>query len=368
MRPSPDERVALLLDRCRRAGRFPGAAAVWTSDGVDEPTVVCTGSSRVAAPARCPAGSDTVWDLASLTKPLVIATLVLLMARERAWDLDAPLRTVLDPASRSPVGERSLRSLLAHSSGLPAWRPVYALASGRPEEALDAVLGIPLAHREDERVEYSCLGYLLLGWALEWSAGMPLDELFRVRVSVPLGLDTQLSFGAASFEHHRVAGAAMSPTVERRLTAEWGSDPATVPDMPPLRPDDGNARFLGGVAGNAGLFGTGPAAVRLAAEYLPGGGSLLTASEADTAARRAVPGATGQHRSLGWQIATSPQSSAGPALDPAAFGHTGFTGVSIWIDPVRRKVMGLFAHRHHPAHRGIDLHPVRRRFHALVIR
>jgi CubicO group peptidase (beta-lactamase class C family) len=120
------------------------------------------------------------------------------------------------------------------------------------------------------------------------------------------------------------------------------------------------------VAGNAGLFGTGPAAVRFAAEYLPGGGTLLTGTEVATATRPAAPEASGQRRTLGWQLAVSHGSSAGPALDPSAFGHTGYTGVSIWVDPVRRLVVGLFAHRHHPAHRGIDLHPIRRRFHGLV--
>jgi CubicO group peptidase (beta-lactamase class C family) len=106
--------------------------------------------------------------------------------------------------------------------------------------------------------------------------------------------------------------------------------------------------------------------VRLAAEYLPGGGDLLTAAEAELATRPATDGVPGQHRSLGWQLASSDGSSAGRALASIAFGHSGFTGVSIWTDPVRRLTIGLFAHRHHPVHRGIDLHPVRRRYHALV--
>lgn len=355
-----------LLSRCVRAGLFPGACAAWSGPPPAPITIVCRGVARITGMHDLAVAPDTVWDLASLTKPLVVTTLALLMRRSGLWTFDDPLRAVLPVAEGSAVGERSLRSLLAHTAGLPAWRPVYALAHGRRDRALRAVLDIPLSGGQDERVEYSCLGFLLLGWALEHTAGTPLDELFRRRVTRPLGLEAELGFMPRTLHAGELAGEALSPRVECELTVRWGSDPATVPPCAPGLPDDGNARFLGGVAGNAGLFGTARAALRLAGEYLPGGGTLLTDDEAALAARRATHGADGQHRALGWQLASTPGSSAGSALDPSAFGHTGFTGTSIWVDPVRRLVAGLFAHRHHPAHRGVDLQPIRRRFHALV--
>ncbi len=367
MTAAGDTRVGEFLSRCLRAGRFPGACAAWSEPSLESVTTVCRGIAEMTGPHDLPVVPGTVWDLASLTKPLVVSTLALLMRREGRWDLDDPLRSVLPDAGGSAVGERSLRSLLAHTAGLPAWRPVYALAHGCRDRALRAVLDVPLTTAQDRRVEYSCLGFLLLGWALEHTGDAPLDVLFRHRVTRPLGLDAELDYAPPALQAGGLAGGALSPDVERELVAQWGSDPATVPAWRPGLPDDGNARFLGGVAGNAGLFGTARAVVRLAAEYLPGGGRLLTEDEVRLATRPATDGAEGQHRALGWQLASTPGSSAGSALDPSGFGHTGFTGVSIWVDPVRRRVVGLFAHRHHPAHRGIDLHPIRRRFHALVI-
>lgn len=361
-----DGRVTDFLERCLRAGRFPGVCAAWSGPPPGTITAVCRGIATVTGAHDVIVKPDTIWDLASLTKPLVVTTLALLMRREGLWDLDEPLRAVLPDADGSAVGERSLRSLLAHSAGLPAWSPVYALAHGRPDRALRAVLGVPLDSGQDERVEYSCLGFLLLGWALEHTSGTGLDELFRRRVARPLGLEVELGYSPRTLRAGEQAGGAVSPSVERELTRQWGSDPVSVPPCAVGLPDDGNARFLGGVAGNAGLFGTARAALRLVSEYLPGGGTLLTAEDAALATRRATLEAGGSHRALGWQLASTPGSSAGPGLDPSSFGHTGFTGVSIWADPVRHMVLGLFAHRHHPAHRGIDLHPVRRRYHCLV--
>jgi CubicO group peptidase (beta-lactamase class C family) len=130
--------------------------------------------------------------------------------------------------------------------------------------------------------------------------------------------------------------------------------------------DDGNARGLGGAAGNAGLFGTAAAVARLAAEYLPGGGVLLTAEEAAFATACRTEGLE-QARGLGWQLAASPGCSAGPSLAAEAFGHTGFSGVSVWVDPSSRAALVLLGNRLHPGGRTADLHPMRRRYHTLAI-
>ena len=124
-------------------------------------------------------------------------------------------------------------------------------------------------------------------------------------------------------------------------------------------------RFLGGVAGNAGLFGTIRGVLGLA-RALQTPGDLLTGDEIGLATRNHTPG-LGQARGLGWQLASSPGCSAGPALSTGAFGHTGFTGTSLWIDPERRLAIALLANRVHPGHRPTDLHPLRRRFHQLVV-
>ena len=148
--------------------------------------------------------------------------------------------------------------------------------------------------------------------------------------------------------------------------AERGLAESPPPRLPEVHCcDDGHARGLGGVAGNAGLFGTAAAVARLAAEYLPGGGEVLGADDAELATRLRTPG-SGQARGLGWQLAATPGCSAGPALPPNAFGHSGFTGSSVWADPETSAVLVLLGNRLHRGALTPDLHPLRRRFNTLA--
>ena len=204
-----------------------------------------------------------------------------------------------------------------------------------------------------------------MGLALERAAGVDLAALFEELVAGPLGLATECGF--APPRSSPVASGERDWFVERALLG----DRAGSGDLPSARSevwpcDDGNARGLGGVAGNAGLFGSAAAVARLAAEYLPGGGELLDAEEAALATGDLTAGME-QARGLGWQVATTPGCSAGPALAPGAFGHTGFTGTSVWVDPARRVVLVLLGNRLHPGGRTPDLHPLRRTFHRLAL-
>ena len=213
-------------------------------------------------------------------------------------------------------------------------------------------------------VVYSCLGFIALGIALERAGGADLATLFAELVAAPLGLGAELAF-APPLASATAAGAAF-PLVEERLLAARGAGGPLPPPLPSAHScDDGNARGLGGCAGNAGLFGTPAAVAALAAEYLPGGGELLTAEEAERATRCLTPGLE-QARGLGWQLGATAGASAGPALGAAAFGHTGFTGTSVWADPETGAVYVLLGNRLHPGSRTPDLHPLRRRFHALA--
>ncbi len=353
--------VVALLERACRAGWTPGAAAGWVEPGRDEPVVVATGRAAVAPPPQDVAPS-TWFDLASLTKPLVVGTLILLAARSGRLRLDTTVAEVLPEAGHRPVGAATVAQLLSHVSGLPAWAPLYALAEGRPERALDVVLGLPLVE-PGARVVYSCPGYVLLGWILERRSGMALDRLFDEQVLRPLGLRDTLGFRPAP--DRPVAAGAQVPAAERRLVRERGLDPGSVPAVGHGLPDDGNARFLDGVAGNAGLFGSVAGVLGLARAYLQRDG-FLSGAEIDLAAVNRTAGLE-QARSLGWQLADSPGCSAGSALDRTAFGHTGFTGTSLWVDPTRGTAMTVLANRVHPGHRSTDLHPLRRRFHRLVL-
>jgi CubicO group peptidase (beta-lactamase class C family) len=356
--------VERLLRNAVASGLAPGAVAVWNVDG-ESPRSAAVGHARLR-PHPVSAGPDTWFDLASLTKPLVVTTLCLLAIRRGELDLAAPLADVLPEARATETERVTIQHLLCHSSGLPAWRPLYAMAS-TPDEVIGVIVRVPLEERPGTSVTYSCLDFILLGLILERLSAESLSAAFDRRILQPLGLSAELGFRPDT-NRYQIAGGAVVPAAEHVMTADHGFDPARVPATDPGAPDDGNARFLGGVAGNAGLFGTARGVLTLATEYLPGGGRLLGPDDVAAANGVVARGGEGHVRVLGWQVASTSGSSAGPALSPSSIGHTGFTGTSVWVDPERRMTLVLLTNRHHPSHHTFDLHPLRRRFHVLAVR
>lgn len=355
-------RVTRLLRRAVRAGFVPGATAMWQTGG-GEPMQVTVGQASLVPRPR-PLSSEYWFDLASLTKPLVTTTLFLFARRQGLLDLSTRLAELMPGQKSFALAEVTLGHLLAHTSGLPAWLPLYAMATQGPDHARELLCRQEPVHRPGEHVVYSCPGFILLGMVLEEVLGVTLDLAFRRLVLEPLGLSGEAGFDPVAGE--QLVPGSSAAVVETALVAEMGLDPGTVPHQAHGLPDDGNARFLGGASGNAGLFGTARGVLELARQYVPGEHSLLSGEEIATAVQNHTPGLE-QARGLGWQLAATEGCSAGPALSPAAHGHTGFTGTSLWIDPARGAVLILLSHRHHPIHRGVDLHPLRRAFHATVL-
>lgn len=350
--------VGALLDRGLRAGLATGCSALaWQDDG---PGLAWLAGRRGFGLAEV--DEETLFDLASLTKPLATTTLLLLAMRD-GLELKTPLGELLDELRHGPWADVTVEQCACHTAGFPAWAPLYAGGTGAEAylAELDRIApGMPAG----TRVEYSCLGFIAIGIALERAAGCGLAALFDELVAEPLGLADTIGFAPA--ETTPVAAGESDWFVERRLLAERGyavEPPAGAPGRVPC--DDGNARGLAGAAGNAGLFATTTAVVALAAEFLPGGGELLTASEVELAVAPRTAGME-QVRGLGWQLAATPGCSAGPALPPSAFGHVGFSGTSVWVAPGSRRVFGLLTNRLHPGGRMLDLHPMRRGFHTLA--
>jgi CubicO group peptidase (beta-lactamase class C family) len=305
------------------------------------------------------------YDLASLTKPLATTTL-LLLARRDGLDLDAPMAELLPELRGGPWERVTVLQCATHTAGLPAWEPLYVAGCSRPAY-LDRINGLRPNAEPGARVEYSCLGFILLGLALERAADSDLASLFRELVVGPLGLADSLAFAPATGSVD-AAAAERAWFVERRLLAERGlvaEPPAAVAGV--VVCGDGNARGLGGAAGNAGLLGCAAGVAQLAAEYLPGGGELITAEEASFATRCLTEGRE-QARGIGWQLAPTPGCSAGRGLSASAFGHTGFSGTSVWADPETAAVCVLLGNRLHPGGRTPDLAPLRRRFNLLACR
>ncbi len=353
--------VASLLHRACAAGLAAGWTGLAGRDGLAG-RVWNEGVARLGGP---PVQADLLWDLASLTKPLAGTTL-LLLARRDGLDLDAPLGALLPELSGSAWSGVPVWRCVTHTAGFPAWQPLYAAGGASTQRYLEVLRSIKPPTPPAANVVYSDLGFIALGQALERAACVDLSTLFAELVAEPLGLADELMF--APPESAMVAAGERRFFVEQGMLRERGIAGSPPPALSGVHScDDGNARGLAGVAASAGLFGTAAAVARLAAEYLPGGGDLLTAAEAELATRCWTPGLE-QARGLGWQLAATPGCSAGAGLPAAGFGHSGFTGTSVWADPETRAVFVLLGNRLHPGGRTPDLHPLRRRFHLLARR
>jgi CubicO group peptidase (beta-lactamase class C family) len=318
------------------------------------------GWARGGPPAGRPAGAATWFDYGSLTKPFV-ATLALALDRTGELPLGARVGEVFGGADRR-LAALALADLLRHRSGLAGWTPLYARCRSLAEvEALllsGALLGAGPG-------TYSDLDYLLWGLAAERALGRPLAALARERVLAPLGVDGSIAVVPGDLP--QVAESRMDSGREVELAARQGIAAPLLPPPPIGLPQDGNARFLAGLAtpaasgpasgalwGFAGLFGTAAALWKLGAEWLE---PRLLLHKEDVAAALAGGGPF----ALGWWRRRSRGGGGGPALSAGSFGHTGFAGGSLWIDPRRARVLVLLAHRVDPA---TNLNRWRRRFHA----
>lgn len=297
--------VGAVGDEVRR-GAFPGAALVV---GRGSRPVEKRGFG-VLAPGRGSVDPDgTLYDLASLTKVIATTTAVMLMVEDGKMELDAPVSRYLPEFAGGAKGRVTLRHLLAHTSGLPAG---IGLPSGGAEAALRRIVQTPLRHAPGERVVYSDLGPVVLYAAAERVAGEPLHEVLARRVFQPLGM-----------KH-----TGFRPDAPCR---ECAPTAATIHG----RVHDPIAQRLGGVAGNAGLFSTASDVGRFAA-MMAGGGELegVRVLQEETIRDFTTRQRGAGTRALGWDTPNARGTGAGGRIvSPLSFGHTGFTGTSLWVDP-----------------------------------
>jgi CubicO group peptidase (beta-lactamase class C family) len=300
------------------AGSFPSAVyAIGSSRGIERENAL---GNAVAVPLRIPATLDTIYDCASLTKPLVTTTLAL-----QSLDLDS-----------------RVRALLTHTSGLRAWMPLYM-----EPDYLTAIRDQGPEYEPGTRVVYSDLNFILL-----WSMLNDYANLARQRIFAPLGIE-----GDAMFHP--------PPSLRPRIAAtEWGQRfEATLAGRPEIAArrdglmwgevNDGNSFGAGGTAGNAGLFATARAVFRIAQAWA--NAELLPRAIVDQATSNQTPGLN-DARGLGWQISAS-----------GMYGHIGFTGTSVWIDPVRDRIMVLLTNRVHPCAAPVAMQRIRGEFHRMAL-
>jgi CubicO group peptidase (beta-lactamase class C family) len=272
-------------------------------------------------------GATTIYDLASLTKVVGLTTVAMMLTEQQKLDLDAPVTRYVR-AFVAGGDSVTVRHLLTHSSGLPAWQPLFRDVHSR-EEMFDRVNATPLEAAPGTRTVYSDLGAILLTEVVEGITGERLDHLLERRVLRPLGM-RETTYNPPAQLRPRIAPTENDPWRGRVLRGEV---------------HDENAAAMGGVSGHAGLFSTATDLVKFAQMMLRGGEALVRPGTVALFTR--AQNLTFSSRALGWDT-PSTGSSAGTLLSSHAFGHTGFTGTSIWIDPEQDLFVILLTNRVHP--------------------
>jgi serine-type D-Ala-D-Ala carboxypeptidase len=363
--------IQAAMDQAVRDSVFPGGVLAARSE--NEIKILIVAGQLSSEPASEAVEASTIYDLASLTKPLATATSILLLVQTGKLELDAAIGNVLIELKGAPIGAASVRDLLTHRSGLPGWRPLYerldaeGLAWGRAEPSavrqamLRQIRDEPLVSQVGEQSLYSDLGFILLGCAVERASGLLLDQYFNEAVAQSLRAQP-LFFNrmtAASPPRIDQASLPIAPT-------EWDDWRKRV-----LKGEvhDENAAAMGGVAGHAGLFGTAESVLAVSGAWLAayhGDGSILDRQLVREFTRKQLQPS---HSSwaLGWDTPTV-LSSSGNHFSSESFGHLGFTGTSIWIDPARKMEVALLTNRVHPSRKNDSIRAFRPVIHDLVYR
>jgi CubicO group peptidase (beta-lactamase class C family) len=294
---------------------------------------------------------DTVFDLASLTKVIAATGVAMRLVERRALDLEDPIDTWVAEWRGDDRAGVTIEDALSHTTGLPAWLPLYR--DYRGNQFASAIGRLALEYPPRAKSVYSDLGFILLGFALEAAGGMTLDKAFD-DLHARLGLG-DLTFLPLEDWRGRTAPTEYDPVRGRLLVGEVHDD---------------NAAALGGVAAHAGLFGTSSAVGRFARIALgvrtgktrePALASHETIVRFTT--RRNIENSS---RALGWDTML-PTSSCGTKMSASAFGHTGFTGTSLWIDPEVDVYIVLLTNRVHPSRANDEIRLVRPAFHDAVV-
>ena len=358
--------ISSLLARRIAAGDFPSAVYVVAQRGRGVFADALGDAAR--EPEKRLATLETIYDLASLTKPLVTGLLCARLVERAALSIDDRVADYLPEFNREDKRDITIKHLLAHTSGLAAWLPIYLLAKEKGE-AMAAIAEHPLAYLSGERVVYSDLGFIVLGFLLQSVSGRSLPELAQDEIFVPLELEHTF-FNPSAATRTGVAACETGNAYERDMCerdfagqkyAGWRSEIIWG------EVHDGNAHFLGGAAGHAGLFSNAEDTLRIANQFIGELSQLLTAETCHLFRQNFTEGLN-QARSFAWQLAATKDSTAGGSLSPDAFGHTGFTGTSCWIDAERQRVFILLTNRTHARQLPFaNINAVRREFHTLAV-
>jgi CubicO group peptidase (beta-lactamase class C family) len=378
-----------LLERSVREGAFPGAVALIALDG--EVVAHWAVGDAEREPGRRPMQPDTIFDLASLTKPVAGATAALLLLEDGVWSLDDTVAQFIPRFAANGKHEVTIRHLLTHSAGFSGWAATYCRARD-PEAALNFICSLPLGYSPGSSVQYSDIGYSVIGHLVRCVTGETLDLLLARRVWQKLAM-SDTGYRPPVTLRPRIAATERGNRYEQAMVRNLGEsfdgwrDHVLIGEV-----NDGNTFYaLDGISSHAGLFSSAPDLMKFATMYLRNGAGILSPATIVEATSNQTDGLE-RSRGLGWELlrkgrqaraewAAAPNA---PRVHPAArystpsprpygdllsgrtFGHTGFTGTSLAIDLERKLVIVLLTNRTHPDATNDAISSVRPVFHNLV--
>lgn len=352
MDPDGLARAAALLDEGAQNGLYPGGVVWVERRGV---TTLVHSAGYVDFEQTAPVDEHTVYDLASVTKPVAMASSMLILCQQGQVHLGEVVTDFFPERKLPHLKNVTLRHLLTHTSGLPPWKDMYS--KGQTREALiDELLSIPLDHDPGTHYAYSCLGYILLSAVLERITGMGLDRFASSYVFEPLDMHST-GFNPTNWSRFPIAATDNCPMRKRKLVGEV---------------HDGNAYAMGGVSGNAGLFSNAADLAKFCrAIAFPHAGSAQVRSPFALPSLKkmfanAIPESIGG-QTIGWFTFPNDMMPGGDLISRRAIGHSGFTGTAVIIDPEFELFAIMLTNRVCRDDDGSDFRRLRRRiFNAIV--
>ncbi len=308
--------AAKLLEQGVSDGLYPGGV-VWASRKGFTGILHCAGYTDFSG--RTPVDEHTLFDLASVTKPVAMASSMLLLCQDGAVHLGQPVVDFFPDRKLPHLRAVTLHHLLTHTSGLPPWKDMYSKGQTR-EQAIDELFQIPLDHEPGTNYAYSCLGYIMLSLVLEKVTGERVDSFAKRRLFEPMGM-LSTGYNPSSNDGRAIAATDHCPYRKRQLVGEV---------------HDGNAYALNGVSGNAGLFSSAEDLARFCHNITVGADHGEDSPFSPPVLRRmfanAIPERIGG-QSIGWFMFPNDMLPGGDLVSKNAIGHSGFTGTAIIIDP-----------------------------------
>jgi CubicO group peptidase (beta-lactamase class C family) len=384
-----NEAISAFLSKRIAENDFPSAVYLLAEKGeiVFQDAIGCA----VVEPERIEASLDTIYDLASLTKPLVSGFLAARLLENSELGVE-DLVSDYFAEFQNRYKKTTVKELATHTSGMRDWLPFYVGAGNLLTDfakreplplssqeinkfVLNKIAQEPPSKTTKNQVIYSDLNFLLLGFLIELIDGMPLHAIYSNSVIAKLRL-MRTFFGELQVLRREIAASEKGNEYEKQTCIEQGYlKPPVTPGGSDMFRDyqiwgevhDGNAWFMGGVAGHAGLFSTAEEVFKIALQFLPNHTKLLKPETCKLFCTNFTNGLN-EDRSFAFQLASTEGSTAGTRMSPESFGHNGFTGTSLWIDPVKDRIFVLLTNRthNHPLP-FVNINSVRRKFHDLAI-